>query len=97
MILVYQIKQLVGSNDTFHINFLEKTIQIFPILLKGYRNCPFWVLSPLMLLMYVNDMLQAVKSNLFLYAGDTCLVVQGKDLTEIGKQLNETLIQKSRT
>ena len=88
MILVYQIKQWVGSNDTFHINFLEKTIQIFPMLLKGYHNCSFWVLAPLMLLMYVNDMLRAVKSNLFLYAGD---------VIENGKQLNETLIQNSRT
>ena len=32
---------------------------------------------------------QAVKSNLFLYADDSCLVFQGKDVTEIEKQLNE--------
>ena len=37
----------------------------------------------------MNDMPQAVKSNLFLYADDSCLAFQGKDVTEIEKQLNE--------
>ena len=32
-------------------------------------------------------MSQAVKCNLFLYADDTCLVCQHKDINEIGKQL----------
>ena len=32
---------------------------------------------------------QAVKSNLFLYADDSCLVFQGKDVIEIEKRLNE--------
>ena len=32
---------------------------------------------------------QAVKSNLFLYADDSCLVFQGKVVIEIEKQLNE--------
>ena len=32
---------------------------------------------------------QAVKSNLFLYADDSCLIFQGKDVIEIEKQLNE--------
>ena len=31
---------------------------------------------------------QPVKSNLFLYADDSCLVFQGKDVIEIEKQLN---------
>ena len=31
---------------------------------------------------------QAVKSNLFLYADDPCLVFQGKDVIEIRKQSN---------
>ena len=33
-------------------------------------------------------MLQAVKCNLFLYADDTCLVFQHKDINEIEKQMN---------
>ena len=47
------------------------------------------ILGPLIFLIDVNDMPQAVKSNLFLYADDSCLVFQGKDVTEIEKQLNE--------
>ena len=34
-------------------------------------------------------MSQAVKYNLFLYADDTCLVCQHKDIKEIEKQLNK--------
>ena len=33
-------------------------------------------------------MFQALKPNLFLYADDPCLVLQGKDVKEIEKQLN---------
>ena len=33
-------------------------------------------------------MLQPVKSNLFLYADDSCLVFPGKDVIKIEKQLN---------
>ena len=33
-------------------------------------------------------MAQAVKSSLFLYADDSCLIFQGKDVIEIEKQLN---------
>ena len=47
------------------------------------------ILGPSLFLIYVNDMPQAVKSNLFVYADDSCLVFQGKDVTEIEKQLNE--------
>ena len=34
-------------------------------------------------------MAEAVKSNMFPYADDSCLVFQGKDVIEIEKQLNE--------
>ena len=47
------------------------------------------ILGPLLFLIYVNDMPQAVKSNLFQYADDSCLDFQRKDVIEIGKQLNE--------
>ena len=45
-----------------------------------------FILGPLLFLIYVNDMSQAVKSNLFLYADDSCLVFQGKDVIEIEEQ-----------
>ena len=46
------------------------------------------ILGPLLFLIYVNDMSQAVKCHLFLYADDSCLVCQHKDINEIEKPLN---------
>ena len=45
------------------------------------------ILGPLLFLIYVKDMPQAVKSNLFLHADDCCLIFQGKGVIEIEKQL----------
>ena len=42
-----------------------------------------------MFLLYINDMPQAVKSNVLLYADDTCIFFQDKDPKVIEKQLNE--------
>ena len=36
----------------------------------------------------MNDMPQAVNSNLFLHNDDSCLIFQGKDVIEIEKQFN---------
>ena len=47
------------------------------------------ILGPLLFLIYVNDMSQAVKSNLFLCADDPCLMYQHRDVNEIKKQLNK--------
>ena len=47
------------------------------------------ILGRLLFLLYVNDMLQAVKSNLFSYADDSYLVFQGKSIKEIENRLNE--------
>ena len=47
------------------------------------------IVGPLFFPIYINDMSQAVKCNLFLYADDTCLVCQHKDINEIEKQLNK--------
>ena len=46
------------------------------------------ILGPLLFLIYVNDMKQAVSSDLLLYADDTCLIFQHKHVTEIEKHLN---------
>ena len=43
------------------------------------------ILGPLLFLIYVNDMTMAVKCNLFLYADDTCLVFQSKNVSDIRK------------
>ena len=38
---------------------------------------------------YMNDMPQAVESALLLYADDSCILYQHKEVDEIGKQLNK--------
>ena len=43
------------------------------------------ILGPLLFLIYVNDMPQAAKSNLFLYADNSCLIYQHRDVNEIEK------------
>ena len=43
------------------------------------------ILRLLLFLTYMNDMPQTVKSNLLLYADDSCLAFQGKDVIEIEK------------
>ena len=47
------------------------------------------ILGPLLFFIYVIDMPMAVKCDLFLYADDTCLVFQSKNVKDIEKQLNE--------
>ena len=47
------------------------------------------ILGPLLFLIYVNDIPMAVKCGLLLYADDTWLVFQSKNVKTIKKQLNE--------
>ena len=46
------------------------------------------ILGPLLFLLYVNDMPQAVNSDILLYADDACLIYTGKDIKTIEEQLN---------
>ena len=46
------------------------------------------ILGSLLSVIYVHNMTQAVNSNLFLYAGDSCLMFQHKEVEEIEKILN---------
>ena len=47
------------------------------------------ILGPLLFLLYVNDMPQAIKCDLLLYADDSVLIFSHKDIDVINKQLNE--------
>ena len=46
-------------------------------------------LGPLLFLLYVNDMQQAVQSNLLLYADDSCIFYQDKNVKVIEEQLTK--------
>ena len=47
------------------------------------------ILGPFLFLLYINDMSQAVDCELLLFADDTCLIFQHKDITEIETALNK--------
>ena len=47
------------------------------------------ILGPLLFLLYINDMPQALSCDLLLYADDSCLVFQHKNVKEIEKKINE--------
>ena len=49
------------------------------------------ILGPLLFLVYVNDMLAAVRCKLLLYADDSALLVSGKDVAEIEAALSVEL------
>ena len=46
------------------------------------------ILGPLLFLLHINNMPQVVDCDLFLYADDTCLLYQHKDLDQINKEIN---------
>ena len=46
------------------------------------------ILGPLLFLLYVNDMPQAIKCELLLYADDSVLIFSHKDISAINEQLN---------
>ena len=47
------------------------------------------ILGPLLFFLYINDMVQAVDSELLLYADDSCLVLQHKNIKTTEKYLNK--------
>lgn len=48
------------------------------------------ILGSLRFLLYVNYIKQAVNCDLFLYADDSCLVYQHKDVNKIERNLNKS-------
>ena len=73
------------SNRRFQVNIKNKYSNVANI------NCGVpqgSILGPLLFLLYVNDMPQAVDGELFLYADDSCLVYQHRDIKAIETKLN---------
>ena len=73
------------SGRTIKVNIDKKFLD------PGNPTCGIpkgFILGPLLFLLYVNDMPQVVKCDLFLYADDTCLTFQHENVKEIENQLN---------
>ena len=70
-------------NTTFLVNFGNVDSQ--PLCVSSGEPVQESLLGPLLFLIYINDISQAAKCNLFLYADDTCLVCQHKDINDIEK------------
>ena len=68
------------SNRSFHINVQDKYSCIAKVDCMVPQGS---ILGPLLFLLYVNDMKQAVDCDFFLYADGSCLVYQNKDVKEI--------------
>ena len=80
----------IGLSHTCHkkkfIVILNKTFSEPGHLLCGVPQGS--ILGPLLFLLYINDMPQAVNWELLLYADDTCLIFQHGDIHEIEVVLN---------
>ena len=73
------------SNRFFKVN-INKTLSNSGKLACGVPQGS--ILGPLLFLIYVNDMPQALSCDLLLYADDSCLIYQHKDVKEIENILN---------
>ena len=74
------------SSRSFRVNVRGKYSCIVKI---DYGVPQGSILGPLLFLLCVNDMKQAVDWDLFLYADDSCLVYQHKDVKEKERNLNK--------
>ena len=74
------------SNRQFMVNLENSFSEVSSISCSVPQGS---ILGHLLFLIYVNDSPVAVKCDLFLYADDTCLVFQNKNVKYIEKQLNE--------
>ena len=74
------------SNRSFRVNVQGKCSCIAKIDCGVAQGS---ILGPLSFLLYVNDLKQAVDCDLFLYADDSCLVYQHKDMKEVERNLNK--------
>ena len=94
-----KLKQLGSERELYNgldLNFLSEGIFLVNIESKlsdfGKISCRApqgSILGPLLFLIYVKDMPQAVRSTLPLCADDSCILYQHKEVDEIEKQLNK--------
>ena len=96
-ILLEKLKAIGFCDDTvnwFHSYLTDRAFLVsienkYSSILKIFCGVPQGsILGPLLFLIYVNDMKQAVSSDLLLYTDDSCLIFQHKHVTEIEKHMN---------
>ena len=73
------------SNFCEQMFFIEIENQLSDCESISYGVAQGSILGPLLFVIYVNDMPQAIKSNLFSYADELCLMYQHRDVKEIEK------------
>ena len=73
------------SKRKFTVNLKKYFLRTRSSFMWGTTRIYF--IGPLLFLLYINDMPKAVLCELHLYADDTCLIFQHKDMKEIEKQL----------
>ena len=100
-ILLQKLPLLVFSNDVigwfksylrsrkFHVNVHDKFSTTAELRCGVPQGS---ILRPLLFLLYINDMPQVVDCDLFLYADDTSLLYQHKDLDQINKELTKNFV-----
>ena len=74
------------SNRKFKVNLNKSFVEPGQLLWRVPQGS---ILGPLLFLLYINDMPQAVKSELLLYTDDTYLIFQHRGINEIKIQLNK--------
>ena len=74
------------SNRTFHVNLNSYMSSAGKIICGVPQGS---ILGPLLFLLYINDMPQAVETDLFLYPDHTGLVFQHRDINKMNEQLNQ--------
>ena len=98
--MLQELKAIRFSESTikWFKSYLSKKIFLVNIKnkLSNFGKISCWVpqgsiLGPLLFLIYVNDMPQAVTSTLLLYADDSCILYQHKDVGKIGNDSMKTL------
>ena len=96
-ILIRKMKIIGFSNNTIKWFQSYLSDRIFYVSVDNYLSDPGKIncgvpqgsiLGPLLFLIYINDMSQSVNSELYLYADDSCILFQNKNIKSINDQLN---------
>ena len=74
------------SSKKFHVNVHDKFSTSSDLRCGVPQGS---ILAPLLFLLYINDMPQAADCDLFLYADDTSLIFQHKDLERVKEELKK--------